>query len=266
MDIPGSLSDILFFVLVLGFGIILTVLTGMEWSVFQPGRRLTLWLVLAGGSWWFASGLLVQNGYPWQVWHIVNTLCLLFVTYTIGFWLSGEIEKSGHLIPVCILGTLVDIWSVFQGPSSQVGRKVMEHFESVERAIQTGLEAPPPPFVNFLILHWPLPGYNIMASVIGMGDLVFIALFLGSSRKFGLSLTKNVLLALGGLFLALGAYMIFRRPIPALPFICGLFYAGNYRNLSLTKKEWQLTIGISAMILLLGLFRWLGGLTAGAVG
>ena len=118
--------------LMIGLGIPLTVLLALDWSGHLPRRKLCLWLVLAGAAWWLATALLVRGDFGWRVWHPLNTVSLLLVTLSAGYWLAGEIERAGHLIPVCIVGTLVDIWSVFQGPSLHVGRQVQEHFRQVE--------------------------------------------------------------------------------------------------------------------------------------
>ena len=240
--------------LMLVLGIPLTVLLALEWSVYLPSRKIALWLVIAGVAWWYATAMLVQGEFGWRVWFPVNTVALVVVTFAVGFWLAGEIEKVGHLLPVCILGTIVDIWSVFHGPSKNVGEQIMQH---QEKMAQVGAQTPPP-IVDFLILHWPYPGADMMATLFGLGDLVFVAMFLAASRRFGLSLLKAVLLTLGGLILATSAAFYTQKPIPALPFICALFLAGNVRSLSLTRREWAVTVSVVVLVLLVGLGNYLG--------
>ena len=242
--------------LTLALGIPLTVLLALDWSIHLPNRKLTFWLAVSGTAWWAASALLVRSDFDWRIWHSVNTLSLLVVTFSVGLWLAGEIEKSGHLIPVCILGTLVDFWSVFHGPSKQVGQQIIQHQQQV---VETGIQGPPP-IVDFFILHWPYPGANMMATLFGMGDLVFVAMFIGSARRFGLSLPKAVLLVLGGLIAATATAMYFNKPIPALPFMCAFFLAGNYRALALTRREWTITISMAAVIIALILANYFGSL------
>jgi hypothetical protein len=229
-------------------GILLTVLLALEWSAHIPGRKATLWLFLAGAAWWVASALLVRGDFAWRLWYSVNTLSLLLVTLSIGFWLAGEIERAGHLIPVCIVGTLVDIWSVLEGPSRRVGQQVVTH---MQMQVDTGVRQPPP-MVDFLVLHWPEPGADMMAPLVGLGDMVFVSLFLASCRRFGLSLTKCVVLVLAGLASAMAVAMWLEKPTPALPFICGLFLLGNFRGLSMTRREWKITWVIAAAMILVG--------------
>lgn len=248
----GFPVDIAYY-LVLGLGVPLTILTAAEWSAHLPGRKSAFFVLLACASWWLASLLLVRAEYDWRIWHTLNTVTLLIGTFTIGNWLAGEIEKVGHLIPVGILGALVDIWSVFQGPSKSVGRQVVEH---VQRQIASGAWQPPP-VVEFLILSWPQPGAGFMTPLFGLGDLVFMAVFLAASRRFGISLMKTVLLMAAALAASFIAVFVFNAPIPALPFICGFFVLGNLRSLSLTRSEWRITLIVSFAVLAVGLINWL---------
>ena len=248
-DVPAEIG----YFAVLGLGIPLTVMMALEWSTFLPGRKIALFLVLAGAAWWLASADLVRSEFQWRIWYPVNTVTLILVTFTVGFWLAGEIEKAGHLIPVSILGTIVDVWSVFQGPSRSVGEQVARH-----AAVQevTGVFQPPP-WVEFLIMSWPQPGAAYMTPLFGFGDLVFIAIFLAGSRKFGISLISTVLLLLAGLAVSIFLSFLFSAPIPVLPFICGLFLLGNFRKLSMTKAEWMTTLLVCVAILIVGLLNYL---------
>jgi len=238
---------------VFGVGVLLTLLAALEWSVHLPGRKIALVLVLASTAWWLASLLLVRAGFSWRIWHTLNTFVLLIGSSSIGFWLAGEIEKVGHLLPVGILGSLVDIWSVFSGPSKSVGEQVVKHYITQS---ETGLWHPPP-VVEFLILSWPLPGVAFMTPLFGFGDLVFIALFLGSARRFGLPLWRSFFLIIAGLAASFAVVSIYNMPIPALPLICGFFILGNIRSLSLSRKEWIITLGVSGAILLFGFLNWI---------
>jgi hypothetical protein len=247
------------FAMIVGLGIPLTELLALEWSVYLPKRRTALWLVIASAAWWYVSAALVQGEYGWRIWYPVNTVMLVILTFSVGFWLAGEIEKAGHLIPVCVLGTLVDIWSVFHGPSRQVAGQVMEH---QQRMAEAGVQTPPP-IVDFLILHWPYPGADMMATLLGLGDLVFVAMFLAASRRFGLSLPKAFLLILAGLALSTAVALWWSRPVPALPFICTLYLAGNARGMKLNRKEWIITIGTAVVILAVILANALSSLIFG---
>ena len=103
----------------------------------------------------------------------------------------------------------------------------------------------------------------MMATVMGLGDLVFVAMFLAASRRFGLSLWKAFALVLVGLGLAVAVAIWTGAPVPALPFICVLFLIGNARDLVLNRREWIMTATITAVVLLLGLANYFGRLLMG---
>ncbi len=247
--IPIIVGDILTF----GLGIPLTVLVVMDFSSHIPGRKTTLFIVLAALAWWIATMLLVRAEFDWRIWHSLNTVTLLCITFTLGLWLAGELEKAGHMILLGILGMLVDVWSVFQGPSKNVGQAITEH---VVQQFETGVWHPPP-VVEFLLLSWPQPGSDFIMPLLGFGDLVFIAIFLGGARRFGLSIPRTVFLLLAGLAHSFALAFYFQIPIPALPFICGFFIIGNFRNVSVSRKEWILTLVICGVVIIIGLLNWL---------
>jgi hypothetical protein len=241
-----------YYLLVISTGIPLTLLVYVEWSVHIIDRKNAILNGAIFVAIWIFSMLMTMLGYPWAIWHSLNTVGLIGFTFVAGSWLSGEIEKSGHLIPVCVIAMLVDVWSVFAGPSKKVGEQVIEHMEKQSESA----EYIAPPIGNFLLLNWPQPGQAIMSPVFGLGDLVFIALFLTASRKFGLNLWVSLLAIALGLLGSLITAFMFNTPIPALPFICGFFLIGHYKKLSLTQKEKAMTIAISAFIIVAGVIRY----------
>ena len=239
--------------LLLLLGIPFTVLVAIDWANRIPGRKTTLIMVSTGVVVWIVTMILARMGLNWRITQPLNTLALLYVGYVVGYWLTGELEKAGHLIPVSILGALVDIWSVFQGPSRSVGEQAVEH---ATQQVETGTWQAPP-VGTFALLNFPQPGAEFMTPIFGFGDLVYIAVFIGGSRRFGLSIWKNALLVIAGLWLAMITGFMTGQPIPALPFICGLFLIGNFKSLELSKKEWKLTLIIAGVVLVIGLINFI---------
>lgn len=245
-----------YFFAFIAIGVILTVLACLEWSVHILSRRLALFFITASLAWWTATMMLARSDYDFRWFQALNSIILLVGTFAIGFWLAGELEKSGHLLPVAILGALVDIWSVFMGPSKMVGQKVVEHYDKIPGVIspETWVQ---PPIVNFLLVNFPQPGTNYSTPTFGFGDWVFVGIFLAGCRKFGIPVYKTVGLVLLGMGLSIAVSLRFNMPVPALPFICGAFIAGNYDKLELTQKEWKLTWTIVAAIFTLGIISLL---------
>ena len=228
-------------VLVIGLGPVLTVLTALEWSGHRPDRRQAVVLALGGAAAWLGAALFVRAGQCWWIWHPLNSVLLLGTTLVVGNWLAGELEQPGHLIPVCLLGGLADVWSVVAGPTERLSKQTVEHVARASELAHAGLPPPPPPMASFLIFWWPQAGAGGMASLVGFGDLVFLGLLLGGAARFGLPLGRAFGLVLGGLALSLGLSFWLARPVPALPAVCGLFLAGNLRQLRLQRREWIVT-------------------------
>jgi hypothetical protein len=103
----------------------------------------------------------------------------------------------------------------------------------------------------------------MMATLLGLGDLVFVAMVVAASRRFGLSLWKAFLLILAGLALSTAVAIWWSKPVPALPFICALYLAGNARGMKLKRKEWIITIGTATVILVIILANYLSSLLTG---
>lgn len=237
---------------VLGLALPTTLLACWEWSFWRPDRR-GLGLIAAFALLWLATALATRRGLDWRLGQPANTVFLLAATFGLGFFIAAEIQRVGHLIPVCLLGALVDVLSVLGGPSRRLGEQTARHVAETTQRLGEGLPPPPPPLSTFLVLKWPQPGADGLATLVGFGDLVFFALLLGAARRFGLPVARSLLLLVAGLALALGASFALRAPVPALPFCCGLFLAGHLRRLSLERREWLLTLGVSLAVVALGL-------------
>ncbi|QQR90697.1 MAG: hypothetical protein IPJ88_02860 [Myxococcales bacterium] len=118
-----------------------------------------------------------------------------------GAFIGYRIQYTWHLFWVAIVSSVVDLYSVFHssGPSA----RLIEHPEAL----------------SLLTLAWPMWGSSDLVPILGVGDLVFAALYLSASRRHGLSLMRSLIGLAIGLFLTLISLYYFRRAIPALPFL-----------------------------------------------
>jgi hypothetical protein len=234
---------------VLGLGTTLPLLALHEAAATAVGRRAAL---LAGGvalGTWLASGLLLTRGVlPWTVLMPVSTAALLALGGVVGFWLGGEIERPGHLIPVGVVAALADLFSVAAGPTRRMTEAAVAHTTETAEHLARGAAPPPPPLVKLLILQWPEPGAGGLAMVIGFGDLAFAALLFAASRRFGLAPGRAFALVLGGLLLAMAAALGLGQPVPALPFVAVVFVLGFVRHLPLTRREAWITVAAAVLL------------------
>ena len=176
---------------------------------------------------------------------VFNIFALVSAATTFGLWLSTEIEKPGHLLPVCIIAAGVDIISVAKGPSSVVVKQLTEHMEYVTAGL-THL----PPYTSFLILRYPQPGQGL-GLMLGVGDLAFFAILAGSVIRMELPRANIPLLALWG-YCALIVSIFLQIGIPALPFIGLGFILWNIKKIKLNKTEMLITIVFTVVLIVTG--------------
>ncbi len=181
---------------------------------------------------------------------VFSSFALITAAACFGIWLSSEIEKLGHLLPLCLLAAGVDILSVYAGPSKVVVSQWSEHVQHVAAGI-----AHYPPLASYLILRYPHPGFGLDA-MIGVGDLAFFAILAGTVVKFNLPRFNIPLLAFYG-FLATLAAILLQAGVPALPFIGIGFVITNITRMKLDKMEWAITIALLIIMAIVGaVLRW----------
>lgn len=220
----------------------------------QPGRRPVAMIgaflfaatLFATTAWWMREADL----YNAPAWILVNTLALLAAASAAGYAIAREIQQSGHLIAVALVGVTVDMWSVFQGPSKQIASSVID---AVERGVYTGEVAPP--WISFLLMRFPVPGVPEIQAMMGVGDVVFLAFFFGCVVRFGLPPTLNfvglTLGVVGSMLLVNILHALYEIPaIPALPIIAPLFILLNAGRLRMDAREWRVTLVFVGLLLM----------------
>ncbi len=157
-------------------------------------------------------------------------LCLLQLALAsgIGLWIGNGIDAVSHLIPVAVVATLADIWSVSAGATSKI---------IVSSAI------------NYFLLRFPLPGTNEIPYLIGLTDFLFFAIFFSAACRFGLGALRNAVLLLSSFLVAVAAAIFFSAGLPVLPFMAVIFVAGNFRQLELKREEIKQILIFSVVIL-----------------
>lgn len=130
----------------------------------------------------------------------VVMVSLLLGGSTIGTVIGRAIQHAGQLFVVGVVFTLADTFSVFHpaGPSAVI--------------VSAG-----PSLISFLALPWPVLGSNEFAPVLGVGDVVGAALFVGASRAHELPVRRTVVALAVGLVATMLIVWWTELPIPALP-------------------------------------------------
>ncbi|MGH3022208.1 MAG: metallophosphoesterase family protein [Gaiellaceae bacterium] len=126
----------------------------------------------------------------------------------VGWWFLAFFEAVSWVLLVALLIVPVDIYSVFRGPTKVIVEQQPQIFDA-------------------LSIAFPLPGEHNSAQL-GLPDVLFFALFLGATVRFGLrtGLTWVLMTLSFGLTLAL-AVVFEIGGLPALPLLSAAFVLAN---------------------------------------
>lgn len=125
--------------------------------------------------------------------------------------IGARIQAAGHLLFVAIVSSAMDAFSVYApaGPTAAL--------------IAT------PHAIQLLALPWPMLGTPDIVPILGVGDVVFAALYRSAARAHGINPARTLAALACGFALTLGALLILQQPIPALPFV-GLSFVALVRE------------------------------------
>lgn len=165
---------------------------------------------------------------------IVSILALaiaqLVLAAGIGLWIGNGIDQASHLIPVAIVATVADIWSVSAGATAQI---VVSHV------------------INYFLVRFPVPATSDVPYLIGLTDYLFLAIFYQAATRFNLGAVKNALLLLLSFKPAVAGALFFKTGLPVLPFMAVFFVAGNIKSLELKKNDIKQISAFIAVIMII---------------
>jgi hypothetical protein len=223
--VTAAMTNVFILVMLLG----LSYLSRHYQSWIEPSLRQRLpqrLLFLAACALIFAGGYAVVTllGEQGNLMSAIHTANLLFFACVLGHWLTEPLKRPAELIPLCLVMSLIDIFSVFKGPTRQLTSSLVGYYSSG----QSG----PPPLVDYILIKLPLPGQSSLLPVFGVSDWIMIVMLSAASAKFGMN--DNVLhrvkgvyfpVAGMGLIAAILAAREFDMYLPALPMIAVFFLA-----------------------------------------
>jgi hypothetical protein len=127
----------------------------------------------------------------------------------IGIWIAQEIERPSWVVAVAVLSAAVDMVSVAVGPT----RLILDHGPMV---------------IGYFTVTMPWFGYTWSEahSAIGLSDIIFLGLYLGAARRFGLRERASAV-AMVASFLVTLALAIWWKALPALPLLSVAFLGVN---------------------------------------
>lgn len=162
-------------------------------------------------------------------------LSLLLLGSALGTAIGLRVKQAGHLLFVAIVSGAADTWSVTQpGGISHV-------------------IAHAPVALSLLALPWPLPGTPDIVPLLGVGDVVFVALYVSATRALAMPIRLTLVAMSAGFVLTTVCVVIFERPIPVLPLlgICFVIAQPAARVVPPEDRRhgvWVLTVLVGALV------------------
>lgn len=189
--------------IMLSSALVLSLVAVLVWGLLPLhalGRRLPLLT---------AAALPLAMLFVWLGWAPLANVAKVVAAAALGIWIAEELEKLSWIVIVAVVSAAVDVVSVAAGPTKAI--------------LDKG-----PVVVGYFTVAVTWAGYTYSEAYTGLGisDVIFLALYLGSARRFGLRVGWSAV-AMVVSFLATIAAAMWWTALPALPLLSVAFLAVN---------------------------------------
>lgn len=176
---------------------------------------------------------------PW------TNLTLIVMAVLLGTFISLAIKDAPLMLPVLLVGGMVDYWGVYYGTTHHFVENAPEIVERVSAKVPT---------VSF-------GGVYVPPTMIGPGDFLFLGIFFACMYRFDFDVKRTFWAFYGLLLVSLVLVNVFPIPIPALVPMAIAMLGVNWRKLKLSRAETFATLyGLGFLTLVLigsVVFGWL---------
>lgn len=189
--------------IMLSSALVLSLVAVLVWGLLPLhalGRRLPLLT---------AAALPLAILFVWLGWAPLANVAKVVAAAALGIWIAEELEKLSWIVIVAVVSAAVDVVSVAAGPTKAIldkGPVVVGYFT--------------------VAVTWAGYTYGEARTMLGISDVIFLALYLGSARRFGLRVGWSAV-AMVVSFLATIAAAMWWTALPALPLLSVAFLAVN---------------------------------------
>jgi len=183
--------------------LVLSLVAVLVWGLLPLhalGRRLPLLT---------AAALPLAILFVWLGWVPLANVAKVVAAAALGIWIAEELERLSWIVIVAVVSAAVDVVSVAVGPTKAI--------------LDQG-----PVVVGYFTVAVTWAGYTYGEAYTGLGisDVIFLALYLGAARRFGLRVGWSAV-AMVVSFLATIAAALWWTALPALPLLSVAFLAVN---------------------------------------
>lgn len=237
----------------------MAIVLGMLFSLARcvEHRRWLAPMLLVGGAGLWALSLQMPHWLGWSeqsmppfwaqvLWRGISGYFLILGAVGLGAMVSWVVREKNILVPAIPLAAAIDTLTVFapKGAVRQIAEKAPEVIEKASVAITAS-----PTAVGEVTRIIPI-------ALIGVGDFVFLTLYLACLYRFGLRVRATAI----GLFAVLWLYLMVVAVgiMPALPGLVPMavvVLAVNWREFQLSRQE--KLASVLTVTAVLGLIGWL---------
>jgi hypothetical protein len=155
---------------------------------------------------------------------------LVLAAVFLGRLVSRILREPSILVPVAVVAAVVDFWGVYWG--------FVAHVSKAAPKVAQSLSAPVPQVAN-------LPTGIPTVGAMGVGDFLFLAIFIAALYRMGLRLKRTVwalviTLTVGPPLAFLASRWFFHyelKALPGLPFVALAVLAANWRQVRPSREE-----------------------------
>jgi hypothetical protein len=168
--------------------------------------------------------------------HLAGSFGLILAGAALGGAVGTRMLRAGHILPVALVSAGVDLWSVTSphGPTHAIVRN--------------------PALVRLLTVSVALPSSPEPQPAIGVGDVIFVAIYLSAAQRFSLPIGRTLALLGAGVVTAGALAMVAGAPVPALPFI-GFAVVLGHRAARAVHPEDRAATALAALLFVSSVLR-----------
>lgn len=140
-------------------------------------RVILLLITLAVGVVLYFLGR--SPGGPENLTFILVSANLLVFAALLGSWMVAPLTRPAEMVPVCVVMTAADLFSVLAGPTREVVSELRDFYHG-------GMEGPAPA-AEFLLIKIAIPGFERLVPVFGVADWIMVVFLAAAVAKFGMN-------------------------------------------------------------------------------
>lgn len=196
-------------------------------------RVLAALFAVAILSFWLRVPLRGANPFP----YLLFDVGAVATAVALGIGIGRLLRRPGYLVPVLVAGGLVDIYSVFWGPTRQIMAR--------------------PEYLSHFLFYYPILGTEWIRGIIGISDFIFAAFIFQAAVNFQWPYTRQVWTLAAACVVGFIAVWVSNAGLPMLPFIALFVIVRERAGLFADRENLQasliVTTGVLAILVALAL-------------